>query len=213
MIRRLFALASTLSLVCCTMTVVLWVGSYLANESIELARHGQVYEIRVARGSLTASNAPQLEMEDVLLKQRRDGRSRAFVRLEDLGERLDELGPPSQFPGEDLVHTFKRVEDRLALRREETDAATAMYCMTRMRWLPVVPPAPWSFSCRCRTIAAVAAMPWLAITVSMTGLRRRLVRRRNHGLCPACGYDLRASKDRCPECGMPITSKQSAILR
>ena len=48
---------------------------------------------------------------------------------------------------------------------------------------------------------------WLPLLLSLPFpfiLMRRIQRqrhRRNHGLCPDCGYDLRATPNRCPECG------------
>lgn len=48
------------------------------------------------------------------------------------------------------------------------------------------------------------AVPLLATRKAMLQRRARL--RRQHGLCGRCGYDLRASSERCPECGTPVAA-------
>jgi hypothetical protein len=55
---------------------------------------------------------------------------------------------------------------------------------------------PWWF------IALIAATPGALLVIHA----RRRAQRRQRGLCPACGYDLRASSGRCPECGRDDTS-------
>jgi hypothetical protein len=45
----------------------------------------------------------------------------------------------------------------------------------------------------------------LAAVLPLAWLRWRMRSQFQAGHCPACGYDLRASKDRCPECGMAIS--------
>lgn len=70
----------------------------------------------------------------------------------------------------------------------------------------------WVLEFRPATLLAAA----LVLPMAWAGrAARRLARRRERatlGLCAACGYDLRASPDRCPECGTAAARPQPAIL-
>lgn len=48
------------------------------------------------------------------------------------------------------------------------------------------------------------ALVLLTPSIGWAALALRQRRRRMRNQCPACGYDLRATPDRCPECGTPI---------
>lgn len=63
----------------------------------------------------------------------------------------------------------------------------------------------WYAQCPHWALFAITAL--LPLARGWRALRRR---RRGPGVCPKCGYDLRASPDRCPECGRARTPDELA---
>ncbi len=47
---------------------------------------------------------------------------------------------------------------------------------------------------------------YLAILFHQHRCRQRVETRKRRGLCPVCGYDVRGSPERCPECGTAAVS-------
>jgi hypothetical protein len=55
-------------------------------------------------------------------------------------------------------------------------------------------------------MAFAIAPTWWVVSASRRVRRRVLEKSRSaQGLCPGCGYDIRATKDQCPECGCAVS--------
>jgi hypothetical protein len=181
-IRGLFNLIATVSLLLAFTAIVFWIRSYQHESAIGYgeANSGVFYDLIVSHGLIAFETitVPDVELD----------------YAQGVWGYLDQ---PNQ-----LVSSWRDY-----YRFGRVQSAWGLIYADGMRELPI------SGNGRTITPATAVAVPMWTVTglllllpiarfASLSHSRRR----QQAGLCPKCGYDLRESPERCPECGTPVQS-------
>jgi hypothetical protein len=84
-----------------------------------------------------------------------------------------------------------------------------------LRWLALPPVRFQQIRSFSNGVTRVTIADWLLLLPTLPlplfalARHRRRRQRETSNLCPTCGYDLRATPDRCPECGDAVTPEMS----
>jgi hypothetical protein len=213
--RRLLGVLSLLSLILCVGTVMLWVRSYWVADRLTIQRghyrqarsgdedaemspyRGQVaaYGIQINRGSIVVHVERSVELflgPENLRDWKQDWPEGTLVMWD-----RDEAYTASVPFGVFNIVNESDVLDRFGFFFGTADR-TGISSFIDFRLTEASVPA-WS-------VVMLLAIPPAVRLVRFVRSRRRNAT----GLCPSCGYDLRATPDRCPECGTPATVHSSA---
>ena len=189
--RRLFTLCSVASLVPCVAVTSLWIRAYFAEDCLAVAE--RTPDARLRGRSLT-NRMGVIAYTDQSFDARHaqlvpESESTALLTVAGVSLYSSEPAPdPTPIVGEsDSVAGFRWARYDADPRHDIRGVPTHEVWVPH--WLPLLlsgaPPAAW----------AVA---------TVRGRRRRAT-----GLCARCGYDLRATPRRCPECGTRRAAKKA----
>jgi hypothetical protein len=222
--RRLFTSCSAVSLLLCVAVCVLWVRSYRGADHLWLSyrpgsddllrtdagdftfyrskstwpiawvkgRSRYKYEVGPLVGSHPDPGAYPVQwrwgpLSYAATRPPPPPTSRELQRLQDVLKAWDNVRQQQPSPRAGRQETLRRTR----LQFEARVAAAELAAGGSYHWQLVFP--AWLL------IAVTLPLPlWEAKAVLRTLRERRCLRA---GLCPTCGYDLRASLGRCPECG------------
>lgn len=185
-LRRLFTLVSVLSLVLCAATVALWVRSLTIADGLGYA-HATPITGRYARTEWTILSTSGFV---TLTRHQRipvDDSSAAWLRGLDERTRLGWWLSPL----EDYPFSWSALAQGAGTIGVSSGSDSQSSRLVH-NWCSVALP-DWLLLLVASTPAGIGAI---------RSLRRGRARCREHrGRCETCGYDLRATPDRCPECG------------
>lgn len=171
-VRILFIAGAVLSALHCIVSIVLWELGESAVYSVWRTQGRTVYEIEVSRGEL-----------GLFLDSRFDAAGfvpHSSARWASRIDRSAELAGDLDFVAMTLIPNARPPQQGFFFGHAGSVRAV------------LVP---------MRVVVEVLALPPLAGILCEIRRRRRIRRRADGNQCAACGYDLRATPERCPECG------------
>jgi hypothetical protein len=193
--RKLFTLAAALSAALCLAACALWARSYWAGDavSINLPQFGrpladETLNLVSGRGGFRASMDWWAKWELGVFQPSRSDLHAAPV--------VHTTFKPF-YPYALNRATFRYLGCELSSNRETVSPTSAGSGIVRE--VNVVMPF------------ALVVLGTAILPLAWWRRRRSLARRNRIGLCPACGYDLRATPGRCPECGAVPARTELAI--
>jgi hypothetical protein len=174
--RSLFTLAAVLSLLLCAATAGLWPRSYRTEDQLFARLHLHYISLRTYHGELGC------EFGAVNAGGPADLYTPAWIASH-------RTVPVNQIPESDYIQ-IAEAEGRFSGLRH-------YHNVYGFRWHPRLD-NDWEFKDR-----GVAVPIWFPVflTTLLPVARWRPRAKRHPGSCAVCGYDLRATPERCPECG------------
>jgi hypothetical protein len=189
LIRRVGIVAS--GIVCIT-TVALLIESTWVSFEIPYERHiaAGIERCRfvIEHGKLLIDNAPQVAADNQLRARLTDADQELKLTWGILFLDLDSDMPSS---AERIASVHEKRQRYLALAREKVELQRAAESPPPILWVVSI---PWFVPAMFAAVLAIAP-------IQVLRRKRQEEQRRAFGLCEGCGYDIRESPDKCPECG------------
>jgi hypothetical protein len=192
--RHLFNFISVISLALCIATAVLWVRSYQrSDEAVAGYWHYQPhprFQMYFDAWELNAFSSHGRLITRAYLHACVSGPGREQI-LANWGTKRIEINP---------VDTYRLDSTETQLRDDpRAVGAIGFRYVSEPRVVAVAAP-------HAAAVGLLAVLPLACLTI-----RRRQRRNRQAGLCSVCGYDLRATPQRCPECGSVPAKREAAL--
>jgi hypothetical protein len=197
-LRHLLSLSTVLSLLLCAAVVVLWVRGYSHADSLGTWNYGmtsrrwedQTFHGFVStRGCVTWVSATSRHMI-----------SRDLV--------VEEQARPPSAPPRGHIGRLP-AEARWVLEYAQHSSPVLGFEFGHIYGGDAYDIDEWRWAQAPHAIFALVAAILPALNIFRACRRRRRKGRLRSGLCPACGYDLRATSGRCPECGTAAVPQES----